>query len=259
MPRMKTIVIANQKGGVGKSVTAYHLGQYLAEKKAKRTLFIDTDEQGNSTSSLRTFAGELLASQFLGTTAINPGALAGELVLAKGKGDVALPGIETEFRPKEKHVALMTNLKNRLADVCNDFDWCVIDTPGSNSVIAGAALAAADFVLVPSIVDSYSIDIATTMLKRIIGIQKTINPGLVNLGILPTVLNTNSPSQKKDLENLLLKYNQYVIRAKLSNRTAFREAASDGVPVWTMKKQSAKDAAAEMLSTFDLLAQKMGV
>lgn len=259
MARMKTAVIANQKGGVGKSVTAYHLAHYFSEKKGKRTLFIDSDEQGNSTSSLRTIAGELVASQFFGTTPVKPCELNGQLVLAKGKGDAALPQIETDFRPKDKHSVLMNNLKSRLADVCNDFDICIIDTPGANSVIAGAALAVADFVLVPSVVDAYSIDIATTMLKRIIGIQKTANPSLVNLGILPTILNANSPSQKKDLENLLQKYNQYVIRAKLSNRTAFREAASEGVPVWTMKKQSAKDAAVEMLATFDLLAQKMGV
>lgn len=257
MTRMKTLVIANQKGGVGKSNTAYNLGHYLAEKKAKRTLFIDFDEQGSASLSLRNYAGELNASAFFGTEPIKVAALSGDLVLAKG--DAKLPAIETEFRPTSRHSELIQNLKNRLADVCNEFDWCVIDTPGSNSVIANATLAAADFVLVPSIVDAYSIDIATKMLKRIIGIQKTANPKLVNLGILPTLINSTAPSQRKDLENLLQKFNQYVIRAKISNRTSYREAAGDGIPVWKLKKTTARDAANEMIGTFDVLAEKLGV
>lgn len=252
---MKILVIANQKGGVSKSITSYHLGWYLSELRNQRVLFLDVDEQAHSSLSLGKFATNLEASQFFGSDPIRLSAEPGQLVLAKGSPD--LRKVEAMIDRQE---LVVNNLKARLAEVSESFDWCVIDTPGSNSIVAGAALYVSNQVLIPSTIDEYSLGVTITMLKRVLSLQKNVNKDLVIHGILPTIFDAAAPSQRRDLETFLHRFNQFVIRAKISKRSAYREAASDGKPVWQLKNNSsAREAAKEMKIAFDLIAEKMGV
>lgn len=253
--RMKKVVIANQKGGAGKSTTAYNFGRYLSELRNQRVLFIDADTQAHSSLSLRQNKTNLAASQFFGTAPLKLTGSPGELVLAYGD-NAGLLKVEAMVNDQE---AVLGNLKKRLADVESDFDWCVFDTPGSNSIVVGAALYVADYVFIPTEIDQYNLDVTVTMLKRIIGLQKTHNPGLVNLGVLANKFDAGKPSQKRDLETFLQKFNQFVIRAKLTNKSVYRDAAAEGVPVWKMKSTSAREAGKEIKAAFDLIAEKMGV
>lgn len=256
---MKKLTYQNQKGGVGKSILAYNNACFLAEK-GYRVALIDGDEQGNSSKTLamHTVPGGTDAGAFFGDQPIQvtwnklPSGAAGQLVVFPGG-----PGLRV-VEKSTNDGALLGNLKARLQDIAPHFDYCVIDTPGSNSKAANAFLVASDFVVVPCIVDTYSLDVATKVLQRIVGVQKQINPALKNLGILVNLFDATAPSQKADLERLLSSYHQYVLKAKVSKKSAYREAATMGVPVWKLDKTAAREAGKEIRGAFELMLEKMG-
>ncbi len=249
---MRKVVFANQKGGVGKSIVAYHFAYYLADHQ-KRVLFVDADEQGNSSKTLcKCAAPGVDAAALFAFEHLTLPTLAQEIVVLQGGPNMR------QVEKATDDLQLLTNLEARLAELSSGFDYCVLDTPGSNSKAANAVLLASNFVVIPCIIDGYSLDVATTMLQRIIGIQQRFNPGLVNLGILPTLFDATAPTQKADLMNLLHSYQQYVLGVKISKRSSLREAAVAGVPVWQLQKSSAREAGKEIRAAFDVIAEGMG-
>ena len=250
---MKKFVVINQKGGVGKSIFAYNGCHYFAEKG--RVLFIEADEQCNSSKSLSPYKipGDMNASVMFGDQPLQLPRLTQKIVVLPGSQD--LRKVERSVDDRQ----LVENLKKRLAEVSGEFDFCVIDTPGANNKAANAFLMVSDYVVVPSQVDTYSLDVAGEVLKRIIGVQQTYNPTLVNLGILPSIFDATSPSMKEDLAQLLKDFHKYVLMAKISKKSAYREAATAQVPVWKLDKSAAREAGKEIRAAYDLIAAKMGV
>lgn len=228
-------MFANQKGGVGKSVASYNYGFFLAEK-GKRVLFIDSDTQGNSSSSLRNHLCELKASQFFEDA---PVSFRPTSTLTVARADDGMKNIER--LSADMGAVLVKRIKARLAEAEKHFDYCVIDTPGSNTNSVGALMFCATHIIIPTEIDSYSIQVAVKMLQRIIGVQKEHNKGLVNLGLLPSRLKPGAANQRRDLEGLLRDYSQYVLRAILVDRMAYKDAADEGVPVWKYTKRQKRD------------------
>lgn len=249
---MKKIIPANQKGGVGKTVLTYNLAHYLAE--GARVLAIDFDEQGNASSSLEPYAlPGLAASALFGATRVQLPAQRGKLVLLRA--DAA--GLGTVERSPLSDAELVDNLVARLAELAPDFDYAVFDTPGANSRIANAALVASDVVIIPCKIDQYSIDVAGTMLTRIAAVQQTWNRQLLSLGILANEYDARQPAQVADLKKLLSTYPDYMFRAFVSDRSAYREASSDAVPVWKLKKTAARDAGIEIRAVFKMMLERV--
>ena len=233
---MKKLVFVNQKGGCGKSILSYNMAHYLAEQ-GKRVFFIDGDEQANSSKSLAAYAmPDLGASAFFGRTPIKLPTLPQQIVLLRG--DPGLRHVERSGTGDDELVAI---LRARLSDVADGFDYAVIDTPGANSRVANALVVASDFAVLPCRVDPYSIDVATEVLKRVLFIQKRWNPGLVNLGLLPNEYDTNSPAQDEWLKQLMSSYQQFVLPAFVTKRSAYREACGAGIPVWLLASDSEDD------------------
>ncbi|MCZ4307031.1 ParA family protein [Zoogloeaceae bacterium G21618-S1] len=248
---MKTLVFSNQKGGVGKSILAYNMAHYFANR-GLRVLFLDADQQANSSSSLVSHLNQdVHVADLFSSKAVSLQCESGSIcALAPG----ALSAIERD--PNDK--ALVDALSSHLRAVDDAFDVAVVDTPGSNSKAANAFLFTANYIVVPAIVDSYSMDVSINMLKRIKKVQQ-FNTTLVNLGLLPNLFDAVAPSQRDDLKKLLLHYKDYVLPAKISKRTAFRDAASTAESIWMIQKSSARLAAREMEKAFDLIRERMGV
>ena len=250
---MKTIVIANQKGGTGKSSTACHIAFYLAEQ-GRSVLFINCETQGNSCKTLHKagcptvpvradafFAEDVFSlPDNEGITVIDGGGFLADVDKAQGRF-----------------------FKGQLQRFAAQFDFCVIDTPPTANVLQIAPLTAANYVLSPIEMEDYSIDGVVDMLKTIQGVRQLYNPDMLFLGILPSRLKGNSPRQKDSLKSLLTHYPQFVFAAqdgvRLGDRQAIPEALSEGLPVWKLKKTSARDAADEMLKFLAALAEKVGV
>jgi chromosome partitioning protein len=220
---VSTIVFTNQKGGPGKSTLSVLFAHWLAEKHQQRVCVIDLDSQRNSSKTLRAYDCGIAA-----TALFAPGPI------------VVIPA----FR---QHMAALNQV----------FDACVIDTPPALGLRMSAALIASDHVACPIELEEYSVDGVTDMLKTVFGVRQKYNPGLQLLGIIANRFNPHSVRQKEALANLIANYEEFVIPAKVSTRSAIPEALAAGVPVWRLAKSSAREASAEVQAVFAHLHERM--
>lgn len=245
---MKTIVVSNQKGGVGKTAISVHQAQYLDEL-GKKVLFVDLDPQANASKTLGAYKSGIAASALFDGSVSS---IAGKDGLTLVEADNALLNLE-----RAEARLIIPAFKKTLTTIGKNFDYCVIDTPPQVGMRLSCALIAADYVLCPIELDEYAIDGIVKMLQTIFGIKQKYNPALVFLGILPNRLNAHSVAQKAALDDLLQQYAQYMIAAKIGNRSSIPEALRAGIPVWKLKKTAAKEAGAEMLDAFRKIQKRM--
>lgn len=237
----KALALINQKGGVGKTIVSYNLVHALAED-GSRVCGVDFDEQGDATDSM----GEAVllpgvdSSMLFGDAPLQLPADLPKLSFIRSD-EPALQAVEDS--PLDD-AALASVLGQRLAELREHYDYLVFDTAGSNSRVANAAMANSDFVIVPAKMDSYSINRATKVIRRIMAIQQRWNPNLVNLGILANEYDPHHPTQKADLQALQNNYPGFVFPGWLSYRSAYREAAGASVPVWRYKSKGKPEARA---------------
>ncbi len=148
---MKTIVINNQKGGVGKTMLAVHLAWYLAEQKTEndrstRVLVIDLDGQGNASKVL---SGEHEA-----------GAAADLFDPAKELPASAVSGISVMAMDERIHGIEMASVPRaiRRFQAFDGYDYCVIDTPPTWGARNFTALAISDYLISPIEMKDFAMD-----------------------------------------------------------------------------------------------------
>ena len=196
---MRTVAIANQKGGVGKTTTAVNLAAGLAQM-GKRVLLIDFDPQANATtglglggSAVSTIYHVLLGELPLSVVLLN--ASPAGLFLAPSSPDLAGAEVELYGRPDcERH------LKNALVPVSN-FEYVLIDCPPALSMLTINALVAADSVLIPMQCEYYALEGLTQLLGTVRRVRAQLNPHLEVHGLLRTMFdNRNRLSSEVGLE-----------------------------------------------------------
>ena len=151
---MKTLVLANQKGGVGKSAVAVQLAYYLHLQAGYRVLVIDFDHQRNTTKTLKT-GGIITVSDVMASDVLNEQ----KVIPTPGEEDVSandflLLSADNESlmkmeRQADKHNLFATNLHGFLAAHNDQFDVCIIDTNPNPDIRQLASLVVADYVLSP--------------------------------------------------------------------------------------------------------------
>lgn len=245
---MKTIVLTNQKGGVGKTTIAVHLAMALLEA-GKKVLFIDIDPQGNSSKTLAPHAVGIFSSALFEE----------EEIAIDPQDGISLIQADNKMVDIEKqNLSIAKHFKMHLENMQDKFDFCVIDSPPGLGNRMTAALIVSNYVLSPIELEEYSIDGLTKMLQTIFGVKKQLNPNLQFLGMLPNRFNPRSQQQKDTLMALLKDYSQLVIPAKIGIRSSIPEALKEGVPVWELKKTSARAAADEFREAFQIIFEKIG-
>jgi chromosome partitioning protein len=249
---MKTLVVANQKGGVGKTTLLVHMAHYAAEA-GSRVLVIDLDPQGNTTRSLEAFASGTAASALFDSGPIHLTVPDGACV-ALLAADSALIDLD---RAKLDLAQAFVGQVRHLAD-SGRFDLCLIDTAPAMGLRMIAAVSSANYVIAPIELQAYSIDGITVMLKTVYGIRQKMNPGLQFLGMLPSRVNAHSPAQRANLVALLKMYPNLIMRRAITLRTSIGEAASENKPVWAMGKTSARAAGVEVKGVLAHIIEKMG-
>jgi len=175
-------VIANQKGGVGKSTTASVMADGLMRKN-KRVLLIDMDAQGNTSLSFGAKLNlpsvyDVLTKQCDAFAAVQPGINRPDVIASNKK--LARLDIELVSIGKEFH------LKEQLEPLSFKYDFIIIDTPPALGVLTVNALTAANTVLMPAQADIYSIQGIGQLAETIKAIRTYTNPGLTLAGILLT-------------------------------------------------------------------------
>lgn len=247
---MKTLVIANQKGGVGKSTLAALLAWWLQDKQHARVAAFDLDNQQNLSRTLKAYDSGMRTVSFFKPEPIE--IFASEKAITLFSADASLADLE---RSKPE---ILRTFRRHLSSLHDKFDYCVIDTPPTIGLRMSAALIAGDYVLCPIELEEYSIEGLTAMLKAIFGIRQKYNPQLKFLGVLANRFNPHSVRQKEALQQLVTQYSEFMIPTKISTRSAIPEALAAGIPVWQLAKSSARDASAEVLQAFELLRKRMG-
>ncbi len=182
---MKTLTIANRKGGVGKTTSTWGLAHALAHQGA-RILIIDCDPQRNLTMSLP----EVAEDKHLG--AVLHGTALAEVIQPVGH-NLWLVQATAELTSTEKvlgtDMAYPFVLKNALAMLGKQpaFDYCLFDTsPSPHSPLAIAALVASSAVFIPMQPEYFAYEGLTSLLEVINRIQQNYNPNLVVGGIFMT-------------------------------------------------------------------------
>lgn len=246
---MKTLVLCNQKGGVGKSAVATLLAHHLVHR-GRRVLAIDLDHQANFTKPLR-LSGRATPSAFSAEALLTgtPPAIPDKpFVLVPG--DRALLGLE---RQPALHTPFARNVRAFLAAVDARFDVCVIDTNPNPDIRVIAALASADFVLSPIQLNQEAMDGVSGLLNHDrVGLRKikaVLNPKLALIGLLPTMVEP-TPFQRANFTQIVQQYHALMIRigdgpgafASIPRRSCVAEAQAEGAVLWEMKKTAARDA-----------------
>lgn len=181
---LKTIVVGNQKGGVGKSTTVHALGAGLA-LRGWRVLYVDLDPQGNLSHTLRAQPGHTINQVLCGS-------LATQDAIQKVSGGDLIPsspflsGADIELRRREHQ------LHKTLATVAAHYDACVIDTPPALGALTVNALTAADCLLIPAQADAYSLQAISQLKLTMDAVKRHTNPSLRVTGILLTRYNARS-------------------------------------------------------------------
>lgn len=266
-PGMKTIVMANQKGGVGKSAVAVQLAYYLRLIVDKRVLVLDFDHQRNSSKALRT--GGIATVSQIPASRVLTGKVKGveeEPFVLLAADNAELLGMEVQG--KQAHNVFASNLQGFLKAVAADFDVCIIDTNPNPDIRQLAALVVADFVLSPIQLNQEAIDGIGDLLNHdSIGIRKiqaTINKSLQLIGILPNLVEP-TPFQRENFRDLAAAFASLMIPldgggyAAIKKSTAIPEAQAAGIPVWKLGKTSGREAWAQIKPTFEKIASTMGV
>ena len=246
---MKTLVLCNQKGGVGKSAVATLLVHLLAHR-GRRVLAIDLDHQGNFSKPLR-LSGRVAVSAFASDALLtdSPPALPDQpfVLVPGGRG---LLGLE---RQPALHTPFARNFRTFLAAVDSAFDVCVVDTNPNPDIRVIAALVSADFVLSPMQLNQEAMDGVSGLLNHErVGLRKikaVLNPKLALIGLLPTMVEP-TPFQKANFVQVVQQYHPLMIRigegpgafASIPRRSCIAEAQAEGAVLWEMKKTAARDA-----------------
>ena len=181
----EVITIANQKGGVGKTTTAVNLAASLAVAE-KKVLLIDIDPQANATTGRKNLSQIVLKTE-IPTLFLAP-------------SNIGLVGIEQEFNDPSKDYK--TILKNKIAEVVDDYDFIIIDSPPALGGITINALSASDSVIIPIQCEFYALEGLALILNTIKIVKQTINKKLTIKGFLPTMFSSQNNLSKETITNL---------------------------------------------------------
>ena len=227
----RTIAIANQKGGVGKTTTAINLSSCLAEA-GQRVLTIDFDPQGNATSGLGLEKGQIedtVYEMMLGDCSFED-CLQREVQedLDVLPSDSNLSGAEIELLYVENKEFV---LKSHLDQVKNDYDFIIIDCPPSLSLLTLNALVAADTVLVPIQCEYYALEGLSQVLRTINIVKRKMNPSLEMEGVVFTMYDARTNLSLEVVENVKNNLNEKIYKTIIPRNVRLAEAPSHGMPI----------------------------
>lgn len=239
MEKMKKIVVANNKGGVGKTTIACQVAHALAAK-GHTVVAVDLDSQRNLTSSMESSAviGSALDMVTDGAPVVAELA-AGEIGVVAGHKDLQAQNSDD----------VMVNVSHALRG-SKGADFFVIDTPPSFGEVVYGALLGGDYLIIPIELKKYSLDGIETALEAFIAAQE-VNKGLELLGFLPSRFDAVKKVERDALAAVADEFEQVVIRHQIRNRTAYLVAQEEGVPLSEIKTKSGKEAQEEFGAFFD--------
>lgn len=238
---MKTIAIANQKGGVGKTTTAINLSAGLAAR-GKKILLLDLDPQANATSGIGAEASSENCMYFplLGQARIQDKIIPSRLEnLWLVPGDMDLAGVEIELAQMEDYLSRLRKILEGLKET-HDFDYVILDTPPSLGVLMTSALAAADEIIIPLQCEWFGLEGLAKIVHVIERIKDAeVNPNVVLEGILMTMYDARTNLSKQVAEEVSKYFPEQLYRTFIPRSIRIGESPSYGHTIYEHDPQGA--------------------
>lgn len=245
------MVVANQKGGVGKSTTAVHSVFHFAGKG--KVCIVDTDGQGNASSTMKESGCEVFE---IGASALFDDK---PLNIPEPEGNIGLIAADELLNDVESFdMEAILNPAKHLKSI-EWADFIIIDTPPSLGRRLLGALIAADHVLSPIEPTGYATDGLNDLLGTIEMVKERFNPDLNFLGVLANKVHSTSKSQKEFMGMLIEGLGEAVIPQIIGNRVSVSDAVDSGRPSWDMMSRGGKTAGKEFKEAFAHIEKRMGL
>jgi chromosome partitioning protein len=244
----RTIVVANQKGGVGKTTTSINLSASLAEQ-GQRVLVVDMDPQGNTTSGLgvdkdnqENTVYELLLGEATVQKCIIKDIFENLSIIPS---NINLAGAEIELiNIEEKEY----RLKKALEEVEKEYDFILIDCPPSLNMLTINSMCAGDTVLVPIQCEYYALEGLSQLIHTIDLVKERLNPELEIEGVVFTMYDARTNLSLQVVENVKSNLNQNIYKSIIPRNVRLAEAPSYGMPITKYDKKSTGAEAYRMLA-----------
>ena len=231
----RIIAVANEKGGVGKTVTVINLGAALS-LKGRKVLIVDMDPQANATRGLGGSGDDAALNTY-------------DLIMKNGKVESGQAVVESAWKGLHfipSHVDLAgaevelvdeTGRENRLKEsiepVTADYDVILLDTPPSLSLLTVNVFTCAREVIVPCQTHPYAFDALEELFDTIGAVKTAINPDLEIGGVLATLYDPRTRVSRRVLEKLKTdeRYSDLLFETVIRANTKIAESADVGKPV----------------------------
>ena len=230
---LRVLVIANQKGGVGKTTTAINLGTALAAV-GERVLLIDSDPQGNASTGLG------IPHAMRRHTLYD--VLMGEKTLAEALVKTSVPGLDVlpsdpDLSGVEMELAQDTRRSFRLKDAIDPlrqnkaYSYILIDCPPSLNLLTVNAMAAADAVLVPLQCEFFALEGLTQLMRTVELVRGSLNPRLEIQGVVLTMYDRRNSLSEQVAADVRGHFGEKVYETVIPRNVRVSEAPSFGKPV----------------------------
>ncbi len=237
--KSKIVVLANQKGGVGKTTTAINLAAILATK-GKKILLVDSDPQGNASSGVGLFNADTekhLYNCYMGSPStidcIQSTNIKNLSILA---ASIDLAGVEIELIAKENREK---QLRRILKEVRELYDYIIVDCPPSLGLLTINGLTAADSVLIPMQCEYFAMEGLAQLIDTIRKVKKSLNRGLYIEGLLMSMFDQRNRLTHKVAGEVKKHFKDQVFETIIPRNVRLSESPSHGKTIIEYDKNCA--------------------
>ncbi len=215
---------------MGKTTSAVNIAYYLA-KKGHRTLLIDFDPQGNATSGLginKQELGATMSDVILETTTL------ADVILPTSHKNLFVAPTTSYLANTEVELAQANRRFSRLKNAVDNtagYDFIIIDSPPSLSLLTVNGLIAARYVLLPVQAEFYALEGLGQLLETMKLIRKNMNPTLDLLGVLTTMVDGRTTLSGQVQEEIARHFPGKVFKNSIPRNIRLAEAPSHGLPI----------------------------